>query len=83
MTDAEVLVKDFFERYTEAKKCYLCCGQLFHENAEEAANLRGAFYGQAIETFENPKIKAANLTAVLNSKNAEQRAASAKTAAIT
>jgi hypothetical protein len=59
MINDELLVKDFFTRYPEAKKCYLVAGQLFHENAEESAKLRGAFYGQKVETFENPELAVA------------------------
>jgi hypothetical protein len=52
MTDA---INNFFENYPDAPCVHEVAGQLFHDNAKDAAEARAAFYGLKVETHNNPK----------------------------
>jgi uncharacterized Zn finger protein len=56
MTSENKAVNAFFEEFPNAPCVHEVAGQLFHDNAEEAAKARAAFYGCAMETTKNPKL---------------------------
>jgi uncharacterized Zn finger protein len=56
MTSENKAVAAFFTEFPNAPCVHEVAGQLFHDNAEEAAKARAAFYGCAMETTKNPKL---------------------------
>jgi hypothetical protein len=54
MTSENKAVAAFFTEFPNAPCVHEVAGQLFHDNAEEAAKARADFYGCEMETTENP-----------------------------
>lgn len=51
----EHAISDFFKVYQNAQCVHEVAGQLFHNNAKEAADARAAYYGLTVVTHQNPK----------------------------
>jgi uncharacterized Zn finger protein len=67
MTSENKAVDAFFTEFPNAPCVHEVAGQLFHDNAEEAAKARAAFYGCAMETTKNPN----SIRELLAAKKAE------------